>query len=626
MPSTLVREPELARALAQPLLALGGVEGQRRGGRGRDGRRGVLVAGEAAALPVLRDVGERVHRAAGAGLLAVHQRAVGARDEVGGADPRLPRGHARRRAGGVALDELGDRGGDPVDGAGGDLLRHALLGVGHDQRELVAAVAGGDVVGADPAAQRGADPPQHLVARQVAVQVVDLLEVVEVDQHQRGRLGGAAGGALDLAPELLVQRGVVEAAGQGVGLRGAGEVGVRAGVAAGDAGQLREGLQHGEVLRADGMRALPADAEHAVQLAVPAERDRERRVHAPERRVGGQGGDRLVVVGQHRAAALDDPAGEAGPLLERPADELRRQARDAADDEAGGRRAVVDGGVVGVQQAGGLLADAVEQRLEVERLVERLRRARERELAGHARLVRDGGAVAVERGGGRVDEHLAELVVLLEARARARAREQQDVGADGDQLAGAALRLRREGADQRVGGVSVERPAGRAGGDEVLQRGQCRDVVRVPVRLAGARGGGDLDATVGLGQLEQQRRRHPEEPRGLLADGGADVHGIGRAARGREQARHRQHGVRGAAVLGIHGIPACSSRPPAASLYTGRPRRARNAPVPRRGGRVAEGTRLLSEYGAESSIAGSNPALSAGQAAAARLSGLPLRP
>src|SRR3954453_1054593 len=49
----------------------------------------------------------------------------------------------------------------------------------------------------------------------------------------------------------------------------------------------------------------------------------------------------------------------------------------------------------------------------------------------------------------------------------------------------------------------------------------------------------------------------------------------------------------------------------------------REAPVPRRGGRVAEGTRLLSEYGAESSIAGSNPALSAGrpcQDAVARLS------
>ncbi len=49
---------------------------------------------------------------------------------------------------------------------------------------------------------------------------------------------------------------------------------------------------------------------------------------------------------------------------------------------------------------------------------------------------------------------------------------------------------------------------------------------------------------------------------------------------------------------------------------------------PRRGGRVAEGTRLLSEYGAASSIAGSNPALSAGRPcrnAVARLS-VPLRP
>ena len=213
-------------------------------------------------------------------------------------------------------------------------MRGLLVGGGDDQRELVAAVAGGDVVGADAAAQRGADAAQHLVAGQVAVLLVDLLEVVEVDQHERGRLGGAAGGALDLAPELLVQRGVVEAAGERVGLRRAGEVGVGAGVAAGDAGQLRERLQHREVLGADAVRALPADAEHAAQLAVPAERHRERRAHAPERRVRRQRGDRLVVVGQHRAAALDDLAGEPGAGLQRPADELGRQARDAADDEA----------------------------------------------------------------------------------------------------------------------------------------------------------------------------------------------------------------------------------------------------------------------------------------------------
>src|SRR5207302_4745686 len=44
-----------------------------------------------------------------------------------------------------------------------------------------------------------------------------------------------------------------------------------------------------------------------------------------------------------------------------------------------------------------------------------------------------------------------------------------------------------------------------------------------------------------------------------------------------------------------------------ASLYTG-------IPTPRRGGRAAEGTRLLSEYGDQNSIAGSNPALSVDRA------------
>src|SRR5688572_9254089 len=61
----------------------------------------------------------------------------------------------------------------------------------------------------------------------------------------------------------------------------------------------------------------------------------------------------------------------------------------------------------------------------------------------------------------------------------------------------------------------------------------------------------------------------------------------------------------------------------AAQAFTLGPRRARRCARSRRGGRVAEGTRLLSEYGAKSSIAGSNPALSAVEPrrhAAARLS------
>src|SRR5437879_8509895 len=55
-----------------------------------------------------------------------------------------------------------------------------------------------------------------------------------------------------------------------------------------------------------------------------------------------------------------------------------------------------------------------------------------------------------------------------------------------------------------------------------------------------------------------------------------------------------------------------------ASLYTG-------IPTPRRGGRAAEGTRLLSEYGDQYSIAGSNPALSVYLANASRAAFAPTR-
>ena len=144
-----------------------------------------------------------------------------------------------------------------------------------------------------------------------------------------------------------------------------------------------------------------------------------------------------------------------------------------------GRRAVVDGGVVGVEQADRLLADAAEQRLELERLVERLRRARERELAGHVGVVRPG------RCGGEPSAAAAALtntspscVVAAEARAGARAREHQHVVADRDQLARAWLRLRGERGRERGGLIARRaRRARRARGDEVLQRGQVGDVV-----------------------------------------------------------------------------------------------------------------------------------------------------
>ena len=149
----------------------------------------------------------------------------------------------------------------------GDLAGLLLVGLDGDERELVAAVAGGEVVGAGPAAQRVADAAQHLVADEVAVLLVDLLEVVEVDEDQREVAAGDARGALDLAQQALVQRGVVEAAGQPVGAGRLGDRGVEAGVAARGGGELGEGLEQREVVLGDVVRARVADGEDAAQLA-----------------------------------------------------------------------------------------------------------------------------------------------------------------------------------------------------------------------------------------------------------------------------------------------------------------------------------------------------------------------
>ena len=143
----------------------------------------------------------------------------------------------------------------------------SLVALDGEQRELVAAVARGDVVGAGPAAQRVADAAQHLVADQVAVLLVDLLEVVEVEEDQREVAAGHARGALDLAQQALVQRRVVEAAGQPVGARGLRDRGVEAGVAARGGGELGERLEQAEVVLADVVRARVADGDDAAQLA-----------------------------------------------------------------------------------------------------------------------------------------------------------------------------------------------------------------------------------------------------------------------------------------------------------------------------------------------------------------------
>ncbi len=58
------------------------------------------------------------------------------------------------------------------------------VGLGHQHDELLAAVAGVDVLAATVRAQDAGHAPQDLVTRQVAVGIVVALEVVHIEQHE----------------------------------------------------------------------------------------------------------------------------------------------------------------------------------------------------------------------------------------------------------------------------------------------------------------------------------------------------------------------------------------------------------------------------------------------------------
>jgi hypothetical protein len=202
--------------------------------------------------------------------------------------------------------------------------------------------------------------------------------------------------------------------------------------------------------------------------------------------------------------------------------------------------------------------------------MEGFRGPRQRRVAlGLARLL-GGGAAATEGGAGGRGERARQLDLR---RAEAAAAEQQRLVGERDDHEGRGGSLEQGGVLRRVGGGdnanrAVEGDQRRAGGTEQGPR----LVEQVRADLAGRR-------------CEQPRDGLEGRRRGVVVRGHPGVIGMRRGG------------------------------------FTLRPH-------PRRGGRVAEGTRLLSEYGAESSIAGSNPALSAPHAGPMSVATLvaPLRP
>ena len=137
----------------------------------------------------------------------------------------------------------------------GDPLGVLDGGVGHHDHEFLAAIAARQVDGADIGSQAHRELAQHLVADVVAVAVVDLLEVVDVDQqaghrvaavgrpaHQRLELAGHVAAVVQ-AGELVGDRqfqGMIEVVAQIVGVALAPDL--RAGAALVIAGLVAEGI------------------------------------------------------------------------------------------------------------------------------------------------------------------------------------------------------------------------------------------------------------------------------------------------------------------------------------------------------------------------------------------------
>ena len=241
--------------------------------------------------------------------------------------------------------------------------------VGHDGQdgELVAAEAGQDVVAAQQLAQARGDVDEQAVALLVAHRVVDLLEAVEVDEHE-ARRGSRRGRRRQRPGAVLVQLGAVGQAGERVvrrlvaqAARGARDDAKQAGPqeqqASDERDEQRAGVRRdgaggrlvGHVALEDAAADRHVDLEEAalgaelvgVGLDVGVDLARERRADvAVTRRVLA---DELVVVGPGDVPAVvvelaAQQAARGEPPVERGDRARARAGRCRARRRAAGRR------------------------------------------------------------------------------------------------------------------------------------------------------------------------------------------------------------------------------------------------------------------------------------------------
>ena len=98
----------------------------------------------------------------------------------------------------------------------GERLRAGMIAAGHQHRELLAAEPSGHVDSPGLARQQPRDVDEDPVADHVAVLVVDLLEVVDVERGKRD-LSSIAPGVGQLACRVLIEPAAIEQVGERVG-------------------------------------------------------------------------------------------------------------------------------------------------------------------------------------------------------------------------------------------------------------------------------------------------------------------------------------------------------------------------------------------------------------------------
>ena len=312
------------------------VDGSRQGCRSLEARRAVGIRCQPLELRHRRHVGAVDAHAVLALALCPVERDVGDADELGALDAVLrERRHAGREADGAAVLGLGAA--EVADELVADAPCRLLAVAGEHECELIAA----QPERLTRVAQPGRDLREHLVARRVAVAVVDLLEVVEVEQHDRQRQARLLG-AFELRLQLLLEVPMVAEPGERVGLRqahGAQRVvrralmqchrDQRAGESDCERRRLRPERDEREGDRGHD-RERDGSAEHRRR-----EHDAER-LARPARDDAGDQGDVHEVEGERAEDDLQDPPPDR--LLQR--EEVRRQAGRRTGDRVDG--AVVD--------------------------------------------------------------------------------------------------------------------------------------------------------------------------------------------------------------------------------------------------------------------------------------------